>query len=66
MKSGRLNAGFDHLSGIETGEDPTNIEEGFPDAQLFRVDMVDDYYAQIIHFLATGISQGDFSSSQKK
>ena len=32
VKPGRLNAGLDHLSRIETGEDPTNIEEGFPDA----------------------------------
>ena len=31
VKSGRLNAGPDHLSLIETGEDPTNIEDGMPD-----------------------------------
>ena len=37
MKPGRLNAGPNHLSCIEIGEDPTNLEEGFPDAQLFIV-----------------------------
>ena len=34
VKPGRLNAGPDHLSHIETGEEPTNLEEGLPDAQL--------------------------------
>lgn len=32
MKPGRLNASPDHLSGIEIGDDPTSLEEGFPDA----------------------------------
>jgi len=32
VNPGRLNAGLDHLSQIETGEDPTNLEEGLPNA----------------------------------
>ena len=48
MKSGHLNDGPNHLSRIEIGEEPTNIEEGHPDAHLFRVDVADDYYDQII------------------
>lgn len=28
---GRLNAGLDHLSRIEIGEEPTNLQEGLPD-----------------------------------
>ena len=35
VKLGRLNVGPDHLSRIEKGEEPTNIEDGLPDAQLF-------------------------------
>ena len=35
VKLGRLNAGPDHLSRIENGEEPTNIDDGLPDAQLF-------------------------------
>ena len=31
FKPGQLNAGPDHLSCIETGEEPTNLEEGLPD-----------------------------------
>ena len=35
MKPSRLNDGPDHLSRIEMGEEPTNIEDGLSDAQLF-------------------------------
>ena len=66
MKSGHLNAGPNHLSWVEIGEEPTNIEDGFPDAQLFIVDMVDDYYEQIIHFLATKTTPKELTTSQKK
>ena len=62
VKLGRLNAGLDHLSRIETGEEPTNIEDGLPNAQLFRVDMVDDHYSTIIHFLVTGVSPEELST----
>ena len=44
MKPGHLNAGPDHLSRIEIGKEPTNIDEGLPDVKLFRVDIVDAYY----------------------
>ena len=66
VKPGHLNAGLYHLSQIETGEEPMNIEDGFPDAQLFRVEMVDDYYEQIIQFLVTGTTPEDLTTSQKK
>ena len=31
VKPGRLNVGPNHLSRIESGEDPTNLEDNFPD-----------------------------------
>ena len=45
---GRLNASLDHLSHIEIGEEPTNIDDGLPDVQLFWVEIVDDYYGPIV------------------
>ena len=66
MKLGCLNAYLDHLSRIETGEEPRNIEDGFPDAQLFRVDMVDDNYAHIVKFLVMGTTSEELTTSQKK
>ena len=35
VKPGRLKDGPNHLSRIENGEEPTNIDDGLPDAQLF-------------------------------
>ena len=66
MKAGHLNVGPDHLSRIETGEKPTNIEDGLPDAQLFWVDMADDHYAPIIQFLETRAAPEEIFMSQKK
>ena len=35
VNPGWLNVGPDHLSHVENGEETTNIDDGFPDAQLF-------------------------------
>ena len=32
VKPGRLNAGLDHLSRLESGEEPTSLEDNLPDA----------------------------------
>ena len=47
VKPGKLNAGPDHLSRITNGEN-------FLDAQLFSVQVVDEYFADIIQYLSTG------------
>ena len=62
MKLGRLNVGPDHLSCIETREEPTNLEEGLPDGQLFAMRVADNHFADIIHFLTIGtILEGNIS-----
>ena len=66
MKPGRLNAGPDHLSQIELGEEPSNLEDNLPDAQLFSIQIIDEYYADIIHFLTTGWAPVEFTKQQKK
>lgn len=66
MKPGRLNAGPDHLSRIETGEEPNNLEEGLPDAQLFAVRVADNHFADVIHFLTTGMAPEGYTSQQEK
>ena len=35
VKLVQLNASLDHLSRVVNGEEPTNIDDGFPDAQSF-------------------------------
>ena len=66
VKPGRLNVGPDHLSRIEIGEEPTNLEEGLPDAQLFAVHIVDSHIEDIIHVLTTGTVPKGYTSQQKK
>jgi hypothetical protein len=66
LKPGKLNAGAYHLSRVTNGEEPTNLEDNFPDAQLFSVQVVDDYFVDIIKYLNIGIVPHEFSIVQKK
>jgi len=66
VKTGQLNVGPNHLSQIETSVEPTNIKDGLPDAQIFKVGMVDGHYEKFIQFLLIGKVPDDFTTSQKK
>lgn len=66
VKPGRLNAGRDHLSQIETSEEPTNLEEGLQNAQLYVVHVADDHFEDIIHFLTTVTAPQGYFVQQKK
>ena len=66
VKLGWLNVGIDHLSRVENEEEPANIYDGLPNAQLFLFDITNDHYAPIIQFLSIGVSLVDMSTSQKK
>jgi hypothetical protein len=54
VKPGKLNAGLEHLSRVTNGEEPMNLEDNFPNAHLFSIQIVDDYFAEIIQYLRTG------------
>ena len=58
--------GLDHLSRIETREEPTNLEEGLPDTQLFAVHVMDGHFEDIIHFLTIGTAPKGYFVQQKK
>jgi hypothetical protein len=66
VKPARLNAGPDHLSRITNGEEPRSLEDKFPYAQLFVVQIVDDYFDDIIEFLSTIFSLKEFNTAHKK
>ena len=66
MKPGRLNAGPDHLSRLETGEEPVSLEECLPDVQLFSIQIVDDHFQDIIQLLTTGTTPKSYTTQQKK
>ena len=61
-----MNARLDHLSCIEIGEEPTNLEEGLHDVQLFVVCVADNHFADIIHFLTTGTTLEGYTSQKRK
>jgi hypothetical protein len=66
VKSGKLNAGPDHLSRVAIGEEPTNLEDNFLDAQLFSAQIIDEYFADIIQYLSTGTAPQAYNTAQKK
>jgi hypothetical protein len=63
VQPGRLNAGPSHLSRINNGEEPSNLEYKFIDAQLFSVHIDDEYFVDIILFLSTGFAQREFTNA---
>jgi hypothetical protein len=53
VKPGKVNAGPGHFSRVTNGEEPTNLEANFPDAQLFLVQVADEYFIDVIELLST-------------
>jgi hypothetical protein len=56
VKPGRLNTGPCHLSRITNGEEHNNLEDNFPYAKLFLVQIDDEYFSNIIEFSSIGFS----------
>ena len=54
------------MSRLDSGEEPTNIDEGLPDAQLFAIQIVDDYFQDIAQYLSTGLPPPEMTTQQKK
>lgn len=65
-KPKQLNVGPVQLSCIETGEEPTSLEEGLPYIQLFALCIAGGNFEDIIHFLMTRIALKVYSVQQKK
>jgi hypothetical protein len=66
VKPGKLNAGPDHLSRVTNGEEPTNLEDNFLDAQLFSVQIIDEHFTYIIQYLSMGTATQEYSIVQEK
>jgi hypothetical protein len=47
-------------------EERTNLEDNFPNAQLFSVHVADEYFTDIIEYLRTWVEPPEFSTMQKK
>lgn len=66
VKPRRLNVGPDHLSRLEIGEEPTNIEDNIFDTQLFAIKIADDKFKEIFKFLAIGMALAEYIMQQKE
>jgi hypothetical protein len=66
VKPGKLNVGPDHLSRVPNGEEPTILEDNFPNTHLFLVQIVDEYFADNIQYLSTGTAPHEYNTAQKK
>ena len=60
VKPRKLNVGPDHMSRITNGEEPGNLEENFLDANLFSVQIADDYFADIVGIFSTVMDPKEF------
>ena len=68
-KKGSDNVIVDHLSRMEKPtekEKGTEIEENFPNEQLFQVSVQTPWYADIVNFLACGLMPPEFSYHKKR
>ena len=66
VKPGILNARIDQLSKITNGEEYSSLEDNFLYAQFFSVQIVDEYFVDIIEFLSTGFAPREFTTMKKK
>ena len=66
FKPSRLNFGPDHLSWLETGENEGSLDDQLLDADLFRVESVPDYLADIATYLTMGKCPHDYTLLQKR
>ncbi|KAI3523607.1 hypothetical protein L1887_01861 [Cichorium endivia] len=64
-KSGKQNLVADHLSRIINNEEPTSLNDSFPDEQLFAMHATTPWYADIVNYLVTNTFPSDLTRAQK-
>ena len=66
VRPGKLNVELDHLSRIDTGEEPTGIENDLPDAHLLWIEAVLAKLEEIAQFLENGQVPKGMSTKKKQ
>ena len=56
----------DFLSRVSEQINPKSIDNAFPDAHLFNVDIIPPEYANVIYYLTKGVFFADYSDKQKQ
>ena len=62
----KLNVGPDHLSRIDTGEEPTRVKDDLPDAHLFRIEAISAELEEITQLLENGQALEGMSIKKKQ
>jgi hypothetical protein len=65
VRLGKTHANADFLSRISKEINPKSIDDNFPDAQLFNVDVIPAEYANIMHYLTTNTFLLEYTDKQK-
>ena len=55
----------DFLSQVSEQVNPKSIDDAFPDAHLFNVDIIPPKYADVIYYLTKGAFSTNYSDKQK-
>jgi hypothetical protein len=63
VKPGNLNVRPDHLSRVSNGQELTNLEDNFLNAQLFSVQIANDYFTKIIQYLSIGTAPQEYTTA---
>ena len=66
VRRGKLNVSPDHLSRIDTGEEPTGVEDDLLDAHLFRIEAVPVELEEIAQFLENGQAPEGMNTKKKQ
>jgi hypothetical protein len=64
IRPGKRHANADFLSRIREEVNPESINDNFPDAHLFNVEIIPVEYADVIHYLST--STQEYNDKQKQ
>ena len=66
VRPGKLNVSPNHLSRIDTGEEPTGVEDELPDAHIFQMEAVLAELEEIAQFLEDGHVPEGMSTKKKQ
>ena len=65
-KPSKVNAGPNDLSQVIYLKEAWNVNKNLPYAQLFHMDMVDNYFTKIVSFLTMGTIPQEYTMAPKK
>jgi hypothetical protein len=65
VRPGKKHANADFLSRMSEEINPESIDDSFPDAHLFNVEIIPAEYVDVIHYLSTSTFPSDYSDKQK-